>query len=164
MNRELEARFGKKIENILQKWVETIFASYPVKPVIEVEEYVRDSCSKILNAIFEMYEGRKADYSEALDDLMRFLATDRNLSPGESVKLVGDLKILISREIEMSQSEIEKLSAILEEIVYKAFDAYMACREEIFKLRLKEKERDLEIMRKIIEFAEKTGNSVENRT
>jgi|Deesub1362A_J573_1020465.scaffolds.fasta_scaffold00288_18 hypothetical protein len=157
MGQELEIRLGKKVEKILQKWIDTILAGYPIKPAIEVEEYVRDACSKILSAVFRMYEGKRVDYFEPLDDLMRFLATDRRLSPGESIKLVGNLKTLISSEIELSQSELEKLSTIIEEIIYKAFDAYMACREEIFQLRLKEKERDLEIMRKIIEFAEKPG-------
>lgn len=144
-------------ERILQRWTETFLSRYPIRPVVEIVEYIEEATSKILDGVLKLYSGNvEVNIDEALDDLMRFLATDRNLTPGESIKLIANLKHIIAEEMGLSEKDSLRLFNIMDKILYKAFDFYMACREEIFNLRLKEKERDLEIMRRVIEFAKKT--------
>ncbi|WP_456468725.1 hypothetical protein [Archaeoglobus sp.] len=142
-------------EKTVKAWVDKILAGYPVKPVLEVVDYIEDAASRIVDAVLMLHEGGKVDIDEALDDLMRFLATDRNLSPGESVRLISELREMIANELNLRGEERLKFNLKVEELMFRAFDAYMACREKIFELRLKEKERDIEIMRKIIEFADR---------
>ncbi len=146
---------NKVKEKTVKAWVDKILAGYPVKPVLEVVDYIEDAASRIVDAVLMLHEGGKVDIDEALDDLMRFLATDRNLSPGESVKLISELREMIANELNLRGEERLKFNLKVEELMFRAFDAYMACREKIFELRLKEKERDIEIMRKIIEFADR---------
>ncbi len=145
-------------EKIVKRWVETILANYPIKPVLEVRQYVEEAAEKIVAAFFDMYSGKEVEIDEPINDLMRFLATDRNLSPGDSLKLLVNLKHIVAEEMKLSAQDRVRLYEVMDEIAFKAFDHYMACREKIFELRLREKDRDLEIMRKIIEFAQKADD------
>lgn len=143
-------------EKILKVWVDRILEGYPVK-VFEVVDYVGDAANRVFNALIGLYKGEKLndDVEDALDDLMRFLATDRNLTPGESIRLISELRDLVADEAGLRGEERLKFNLMVEELIFKAFNLYMACREKIFELRLKEKDRDIEMMRKIIEYSEK---------
>jgi len=143
-------------DRIIQKWVDKILENYPIKPVIEIVQYVNDAASKIVDNVLDLLNGKSNEIiGDPIDDLMRFLATDRSRSPGESIKLIIDLKFIIANELNLEIGDRMRLYEILDKFAFKAFDYYMQSREKIFELRLKEKERELEIMRKIIEFAEK---------
>ncbi|WP_290597990.1 MULTISPECIES: hypothetical protein [unclassified Archaeoglobus] len=144
-------------EKIIKAWVDRILAGYPVKPVFEVVDYVEDAARKIFNGILTLHTSGElnADVDDAIDDLMRFLATDRNLSPGESIKLISELRDMMADGIGLRGEDRLKFNLRVEELMFRAFNAYMACREKIFELRLKEKDRDIEIMRKIIEYSDK---------
>ncbi len=147
---------GSVKQKIVKRWVDLILARYPIKPVIEIVEYVEECAEKIVDGFLRMYDGEKnVNLEEPLDDLMRYLATDKNLSPGDSMRLLVTLKHITAEEMGVKGEDKLRLYEVMDEIAYKAFDCYMACREEIFELRLKEKDRDLEIMRRIIEFAKK---------
>ncbi len=147
---------GSVKQRIVKRWVDLILARYPIKPVIEIVEYVEECAEKIVDGFLRMYDGEKnVNLDEPLDDLMRYLATDKNLSPGDSMRLLVALKHITAEEMGVKGEDKLKLYEVMDEIAYKGFDCYMACREEIFELRLKEKDRDLEIMRRIIEFAKK---------
>ncbi|MEM0350770.1 MAG: hypothetical protein QXR27_04605 [Archaeoglobaceae archaeon] len=145
----------ERLNSIVDKMVEKILAPYPITPAIEVVNYIREAVEKIVFGVFQIYNGKKVEIDDAIEDLMRYMATDRNFSPSECIRLVGNLKKELAREMNLREKEMLKLYEIVDEIVYKAFDAYYMCRAKIFELRLKEKDRDIEIMRRIIEFAEK---------
>jgi hypothetical protein len=145
-------------KRIHQKWSELFLAKYPVKPAIEVVDYIDEATGKIVEGVFRLYAGEDADVEDAIDDLMRFLATDGDMSPGESLRLFGTLKRIMAGELKLNDTERIKLYDIIDSMIYRAFDLYMASREEIYKLRIKEKERDIEIMRRIIEFAERSDS------
>lgn len=142
-------------ERIVKRWTDTFFARYPIKPINEIIEYVREATTKIFNEVIKGYYGKKSnlEVDDALDDLMRFLASDVNLSPADSIRLIGNLKYIIADEMKLNSDERLKLFEVIDEVIYKAFDYYMKCREKIFELRLKEKDREVEIMRKILECA-----------
>lgn len=144
-------------EKIIKAWVDRILAGYPVKPVFEVVDYVEDAARRIFNGILTLHRSGElsADVDDAIDDLMRFLATDRNLSPGESIRLISELRDMMADGIGLRGEDRLKFNLRVEELMFRAFNAYMACREKIFELRLKEKDRDIEIMRKIIEYSDK---------
>jgi len=143
-------------EKIVKVWVDRILEGYPVK-VFEVVDYVEDAAKGICDALIGLYEGEELnnDVEDALDSLMRFLATDRNLAPGESIRLISDLRELVADELGLKGEDRLKFNLKVEELIFKAFNLYMACREKIFELRLKEKDRDIEMMRKIIEYSER---------
>uniref|UniRef100_A0A7J2TLB8 Uncharacterized protein n=1 Tax=Archaeoglobus fulgidus TaxID=2234 RepID=A0A7J2TLB8_ARCFL len=145
----------EKIALIVEKTVRKILSPYPITPAIEVVNYIREAVEKIVSGIIQIYQGKDVAIDDAIEDLMRYLATDRNFSPSESVRIIGDLRKEIARELNLKDKEALKLFEIIENAVYKAFDAYYACRSKIFELRLKEKDRDIEILRRIIEFSER---------
>ncbi len=145
-------------KRMLEEWEEKIWEHYPIRPrVKEIDYYIRNCTSKILSRIVEVYNGGElGDIDETVDDLMRFLATDRKLSPGDSIGLILYLKNLFLKEFpDLSKDEYIKLNQIIDRIACIAFDKYMACREHIYRLRVMEKEREVEMIRRMIEFYEK---------
>ncbi|MEM1957667.1 MAG: hypothetical protein QXX76_05295 [Archaeoglobaceae archaeon] len=147
----------EKIGMIVERTVKKILSPYPIPPAIEVVNYVNEAVSKIVNGIMERYKNRDVNFDDAIEDLMRYLATDRNFSPSDSLRLLGDLKKEIREEFHLNEKETIKLYELVDEVLYKAFEFYYSCRAKIFELRLKEKDRDLEIMRRIIEFSNIAG-------
>jgi len=147
-------------KRMLEDWEAKIWEHYPIRPrVREIDYYIRECTSKILSKVVEVYNGGEyGDIEETVDDLMRFLATDRKLSPGDSIGLVLYLKYLFLREFpELSKDEFIKLNGIIDKIACMAFDKYMACREHIYRLRIMEKEREVEMIRRMVEFYEKAA-------
>lgn len=143
----------EKISAIVERTVGKILSHYPITPAVEVVNYVHEAVSKIVKGILERYLNRDANFEDAIEDLMRYLATDRNFSPSESLRILGDIKKELRKELNLNDREAIKLYEIVDEVLYRAFEFYYACRAKIFELRLKEKDRDLEIMRRIIEFS-----------
>ncbi|HID42938.1 MAG TPA: hypothetical protein EYP30_04040 [Archaeoglobaceae archaeon] len=156
---ELEKHRSK----ILKEWQDKILESYPIKPVIEITGYVEDCTTKIFDKLVEVYNGGSYSGVEGpLDDLMRFLAVDGKLTPGDSISILFYVKKLLNNTFpDMSKNEWQKISSIIDNFGYVAFNRYSACREDIFKLKLMEKDRDLEIAHRIIEYttraAQKSG-------
>lgn len=146
------------MDKIVNEFVQKILSPYPLPPAIEVVNYLHEAAEKVVKGILSCYAGKEVNFDDAIEDLMRYMATERNFSPSDSLRILGDLKKKINREMKLNEKEFLKLSEIIDEVLYKAFDAYTKCREKIFELRLKEKDRDIEIMRRIIEFSEKGGN------
>lgn len=144
----------KRKERIVQTWTDKVFASYPLKPVAEVVEYVEMAARKILDGMIAAYRGERIEVDEAVDNLMRFLATDRNLKPGDSMALLFELRNMVAEEMKLNGEARLKFDHNVEEIILKGFNYYIASREKIFELRLKEKDMNLEMMRKIIEYSQ----------
>lgn len=146
-----------KRKKILKIWQDKILESYPVTPAVEITGYIGGCTSKIFDKVIEVYKGGDYEGIEvAADDLMRFLAVDGKLTPGESIAYLFYLKKLIDNEFpETSKKEWQKISDIVDKIGYIAFNKYMEAREDVFKLRLFEKNRDLEIAGKIVEYSTK---------
>ena len=140
-------------EEILKDWQDKLLERYPIKPVIEITEYIEECTTRIFDKFVEAYNGGSYEgVEEPIDDLMRFLAVDRNLSPGDSISMLLFLKELLLRKFpDMSKDEFIKLSNIIDTFACIAFDRYMACREDVFNLRLEEKEREKQMILKAIE-------------
>ncbi len=138
---------------IVERTIKRILSPYPITPAIEVVNYLNEAVTRIVAGIWERYQNKDTSFDDAIEDLMRYLATDRNFSPSESIRILGDLKREIRKEMHLGEREAIRLYEIIDEVLYKAFEFYYSCRAKIFELRLKEKDRDIEIMRKIIELS-----------
>ncbi len=146
-------------KKVVEWWVGRLLVNYPVKPVFEVVSFLQEAAEKIVDGALSLYEGKSVDLSDAVDDVMRFLATDRNFNPGDSVRLFCELRDFMADELKLKAEDRLKFDRRFDEILFTAFDAYMTCREKIYELRLKEKEADLEMMRKIMDYASKSLSS-----
>ncbi len=144
-------KLGSRKDKIAKAWKEALLSGYAVKPMIEIEEYI-DSCTRRIMDYIDAYcAGKKSDVDivEALDDLMRYLATDGKLSPGDSIRQLLYVKdIALKVDPKMSREEFVRFSNAVDEIACLAFDKYMEAKEHIYLLRVKEKERTIEMLRK----------------
>jgi|Deesub1362A_J573_1020465.scaffolds.fasta_scaffold01650_5 polyhydroxyalkanoate synthesis regulator phasin len=144
----------KQRKKILKEWQNKILESYPTQPVTEITGYVEDCTTKIFDKLVEVYNGGEyAGVEEPIDDLMRFLAVDGKLSPGESISILFYIKKLINSSFpDIDKKKWQEITEIVDNFGFIAFNRYSACREDIFRLKLKEKDRDLEIAGKMIEY------------
>ncbi|MET1124639.1 MAG: RsbRD N-terminal domain-containing protein [Archaeoglobaceae archaeon] len=141
---------------ILQRWVEEILKHYPIR-VQEVTGYVSEAAEKILDGILNAYSAGEFSegFEDAVDDLMRFLATERNYKPSESVGLLFELYEMLKREMGLDEGEQLRMLNVMIAASLKAFDRYMSCREKLYELRVKEKDKELEALRKVVFYHEK---------
>jgi hypothetical protein len=139
-------------DELLKDWQEKLLARYPIK-VVEVTSYIEECTTKIFDKLIETFSGGSYEgVEEPIDDLMRFLALDKKLSPGDSVAQLLYLKtLLLTNFPKMEMEDFIKLNNIIDRFARIAFDRYSACREDIFNLRVMEKEREIQILRKILE-------------
>ncbi|AEA46254.1 RsbRD N-terminal domain-containing protein [Archaeoglobus veneficus] len=145
----------EKRKKILEDWQKLLLANYPVEPVIEITDYIEECTKALLGFVEAYYEGREVDVDEAVDDLMRFLATDKNLTPGESIAQLLHLKKLLLKTFpDMTIDDFVKISNAIDSLACKAFNKYMEAREHIYSLRVKEKDKTIEMMRKAMDLYE----------
>ncbi|AGK61019.1 hypothetical protein Asulf_01015 [Archaeoglobus sulfaticallidus PM70-1] len=139
---------------IHEEWKKMMFGER-FKAAIEVEEYLDDCTSRIVSGVIDLFSGNDPeDLDEAVDNLMRYLATDRFLSPGDAIMMLLNLKELIySMFPNMSIDDYRKLDRIFYNLARLSFDRYAGIREEIFELRLMEKEKEKRMLERSIELA-----------
>ena len=139
-------------KRILREWQNSLFGER-FRPVVEIKEYLHTCTTGIISGLIELFAGKKADKLErALDDLMRYLATDKGLSPGQAISTILALKNIIRNIFpEMDLEDYRKVEEVVDTIAIMAFDMYVALREEIFELRLMEKEKEKRMLERSIE-------------
>jgi len=148
---------GKKKKEVLKDWQNYFLSRYTVRPPPEISSYLEECTSKILDKLIEYYNGGSfKGVEEPLDELMRYLATDKNLSAGGSMAMIFQLKkIFLNRYPDMSKEDFVKLNEAIDILACKAFDAYMASREKLYELKYKEKEYWLRMEMQAYEFCMK---------
>lgn len=149
----------KSRDRVLKAWRDKIFETYPLKPnVPEITHYINDCTQKILDKFLEVYNGGDFDgIEEPLDDLMRYLAVDAKMTPGQSIEKILYLKTLLLDELSLDYNDFLKTNRIVDKMASMAFDIYTQCREHIFELRLNEKDAKMRELERMIEFAEKAS-------
>ncbi|GEM_PF-431844 len=147
----------KKRKDILKAWQKYFLDRYPIKPPIEITDYLEECLSGILDKLVDFYNGGSfKGVEEPLDNLMRYLASDTKLSAGGSMASIFYLKkIFLDVFPNMSKEDFIRLSEAVDVLICKAFDAYMASREKLFELKYKEKEYWLRMEMKAYEFCMK---------
>lgn len=146
--RDLESLKG----TILREWRKSIFDD-KFRVAREVRDYLDDCTARIVSCILKILSGKEADdLEDSLDDFLRYLATDKDIGPGEAVMSIIKLKdIIFNLFPKMSLEDYRRLDAVMDRVASTAFDIYSSLREELFELRLKEKEKEKRMLERSIE-------------
>jgi len=146
------------MKELIEEWVDHLLSNYPIR-VIEVDEYIRECSEKIVKAILDRYDGRNVntdEFENAVDDLMRYIASGQERPREAMQKLFALKEIFIKRKY-----DIAKINKIFDEFMCVAFEHYVICKSHIYELRIKEIKNENEMLRKVMEYAEKYYQSKE---
>lgn len=130
-------------EIVARGWIERTLASYPAEvrrslsgehdrfrnPAGHtIEESLTTLAREVLGAMNDRAIG------EAIDTLARLRAV-QDFSPSDALRFIFDLRAVIER---VCGETSPQLNSRIDELALIAFDGYMACREQIARLREKE--------------------------
>jgi RsbT co-antagonist protein rsbRD N-terminal domain len=128
---------------ILERWVSRTIESYPA----QMHSFLRSEGDPFRNPVGhaikenlgtlvrELLGGMdKNAMAPALDALLRLRAV-QDFSPADAVRFVFDLRTIVR---EVSGQVDDLLQSRIDSLALATFDQYMACREHIFELRMKE--------------------------
>ncbi len=142
----------KKKDEIAKEFREFFLSRYPIRPPIEIVDFL-DECSRgIVDAI------AKNDYRDldsALDNLMRYLATDSRLSAGGSIGTLFHLRDIVIKKVKPNFDELLELDRRFSIVICKAFDHYINAREDLYKAKYRTMEFELKAQMKQFEFCMK---------
>lgn len=142
----------KKKDEIAKEFREYFLSRYPIRPPIEIVDFL-DECSK--GIVYAIAENDYRNLDEALDCLMRYLATDSRLSAGGSIGTLFYLREIIINKIKPNFDEFLEIDRRLGIVICKAFDYYMNAREDLYKAKYKRMEFELKAQMKQFEFCMK---------
>lgn len=129
--------------DIVERWVEQTLQSYPAEtlPFLRGEQdpfrnpvghALKENLAILAHELLGTMDRKRI--AEALDAIVRVRAV-QNFSPAGAVRFVFGLREAIQ---ETSGAVPESLQSRIDELALMAFDQYMSCREEIFRLRMNE--------------------------
>jgi len=145
-------KVAEKKEEIAKAWREYFLKRYPIRPPIEIVDFLDDCTKGIVNAIVNK---DFKNIEEPLDGLMRYLATDSKLSAGGSIGTLFHLRDIIEKKVKLSKDELLELDKRLDIVICKAFDLYMNAREDLFRIKYRQMEFELKAQMKQYEFCMK---------
>jgi hypothetical protein len=159
-------------DEILERWIEGVIEGYPEETAIflrskkdrfanPVGASIREGLAEILDGVMSNVD--PDELKPALDRVIRIRAV-QDFEPSSAVGFIFDLKELVPRVVGDRNVEfIELLRALdtrIERLGLCAFDVYMRCREEMWKIRLREiRNQSVGIMERVAEWR---GRRVEN--
>lgn len=143
---------AKNRERIVRAWFEDILATYPE----ETSRFVRSEKNPFLNpvgsTIKEGIEGiidwmlgssdKEEEVFTFLDRIIRIRAI-QEFKPSEAIGFVWSFKSVVRSESKasndvISEDSLRNLDTAVDSLMLKAFDIYMACREQLYELRVQE--------------------------
>jgi hypothetical protein len=137
-------------ENVLGRWGEAILATYPLDGArffrSEKDPFNNPVGSTILKAIGPVYDwvlGRADEDSLAssLDAIVRVRAI-QSFTPTQAIGFVFVLKRLIAEQLAATEAvgrgELMRLFERVDELALRAFDVFVACRERVAEVRVRE--------------------------
>ena len=151
-------------DDILERWIDGIIEGYPE----ETAKFLRSQGDRFANPVgaslreglAEILDGVLRDVepdqlTSALDNVIRVRAV-QDFKPSAAVGFVFDLKHLL-REFagEGVDGRMDTLDHRIERLGLCAFDVYTSCREEMWKIRLREiRNQSVGIMERVAEWRE----------
>jgi hypothetical protein len=143
----------KKKSSIIDKWIQTIFESYPTgtseflksqkdrfsNPVGHI---ITDTAVKLFDEIINDSSSTEKIKS-ILNDFIKVRAV-QDFLPSEAADIIFSLKKVLYKELEKEIGEEKlfnefiKLESQLDEIILVSFDLYMEAREKVFQIRVNE--------------------------
>jgi hypothetical protein len=152
---------------IARRWFERIASGYPA----ETAHFLRRQDDPFANTVGASLRagadalvealGRQAgeaEIAEALDRIVRVRAV-QEMTPGQAVGIVFELRDVIRdvladvAEAEVSEESLRELDQRIDRLALAAFDVYVACREQVFEIRVNEiRNRSLKTMERLNEW------------
>ena len=167
----LDRKIAERRDEILERWIESIIGGYPE----ETAEFLRSKKDRFANPVgaglreglVELLDGvfrgiEPDELTSALDRVIRVRAV-QDFEPSAAVSFVFDLKDLL-REFagEGADGSLEVLDQRIERLGMCAFDVYMRCREEMWKIRAREiRNQSVGIMERVAEWRERREENSE---
>ena len=140
---------------ILQRWFDDVLTTYPEKAAVAFRRQkdpfanpVGHSLRVGTQGIFEVLVGGwdEAKVRESLLEIIRIRAV-QEISPARAVGFVFGIRRAIRAELGEStldaapSSELQEIERQIDQIALCAFDIYVECRENVYKLRIDEVKR-----------------------
>ena len=145
---------AEKESAIVKKWIKHVLSAYPSDSLQFLENQndrfanpLGHNFSEGLTALFrDLRSEEQGDVQAKLEQLMKLRAVQAEQSPAESLAFVFAIKDIIRSECrkewtEEYDREWPELEARVDQLALKAFDLYMASRERLLQVRLKEMQR-----------------------
>jgi len=158
----LDREVAESRDEILERWIEGIFTCYPE----ETAKFLRSKTDRFANPVAaglreglaELLDGvlrgvETAELTSALDQVIRVRAV-QEFTPSEAVGFVFDLRDLIRESVgEGSEGSLRVLEDRIERLGLCAFDVYMRCREDMWRIRAREiRNQSVGIMERVAEW------------
>ncbi|PRR73623.1 RsbRD N-terminal domain-containing protein [Neomoorella humiferrea] len=134
---------------IVQKWYQAVLASYPAETARFLREEKDPFANPVGNTIYEglteLYEAVVGEIEgerlkACLDEIIRIRAVQEFL-PSQALAFIFQLKPILEEELHAYSGKndaLKELEARLETVALLAFDVYMQCREQLWKIRVEE--------------------------
>jgi hypothetical protein len=145
----LRDNLSEKKKEIVGKWVSMVLDTYQSADFFKTRKNqfanpVGNNIARGLQEIFEiLVEGGKTErLQEALDNIIRMRAV-QDFAPSLALSFVFMLKDVIRQELagkgdDPAISDLLEFEAAIDRAALIAFDIYMACRERLFQIRIRE--------------------------
>lgn len=173
---DIEGILVQKRSSVLERWFKMIARAYPAETARFLEQGgdrfanpVGHTIVRTTEAVYDALIQRKgADaVSEQLDSMVRIRAV-QEVSPAQAVAFVFFLKTAIREEFDDKirrgtvADQLVELESRIDDMALLAFDLYVKCREEIYKLRHDEVKRQTAVFSKMA--ARGRGRRADNTT
>ena len=145
-----------KKREIVGKWVDLILGTYESAQFFKTQKDrianpVGANVAEGLQRIFDLLlDGADAArLSEPLDQVIRMRAV-QDFSPSQAVSFMFVLKDVIREELAKGDvplpAELALFESAIDRAVLQAFDIYMACRERLFQIRVRELQQGTHVL------------------
>ena len=155
---------------IIKRWFDLIVETYP--PDTEtflrrqkdamanpVGSSIRDGLAGIIDGLISGVQGREADAFSVdweslepyFDRIVRVRAL-QNYAPSQSVRFAAELgpalwRVLVKEAKDQGlEAELKALNALMDDLIFLAFDVYAACRERLHDIRVKDEQRRVALL------------------
>jgi hypothetical protein len=167
----IDRKIAERRDEILERWFEGIIEGYPE----ETAKFLRSKKDRFANPVgvglreglVELLDGvfrgiEPDELTSALDRVIRVRAV-QDFEPSAAVGFVFDLKSLL-REFagEGADGSLDALDRRIERLGMCAFDVYMRCREDMWRIRAQEiRNQSVGIMERVAEWRERREENSE---
>ncbi len=143
--------FREKEAGIVKKWVDYVFAEFPSESL----KFLNNKSDRFANPLGHNFTSGLSELCRALgsdedvdilptlEQLMKLRAVQKEHTPAESLKFMFEVKKIFRNECRKEWSaELEQqwpdFEARVDRLALQGFDLYMASRERLFNVRLRE--------------------------
>ena len=143
MDKQRQSIAAKQRAVIAERWTEQALAVYPPNTVRlflaekdrfrnPVGEAIRRNLTLLLDTVLS---DESLDHAaEALDEIIRIRSV-QELSAADAIRFVLELKQIVRDTEVWSDEFLRALDSRIDELALRAFDTYVGCREDVFRVR-----------------------------